>query len=305
MLQGVWRGGTEQGGEEAPTPMDSAAHLAAGSWRLLQSHRHRQGAGLAPATSSFPTSAPVFVTPAPGTLAAPPAAALSPAGLAELLGLAPHPGPLSHTPGEQSPPSRGSSAGPTLPPRWWYPEEPGTDFSTKLALPRGASPLAHLLLDSQRLFRSQSDEELLQRTRLDRFNLHLGVAAGRRAKGVSPAEQGTAGWDGCQVCPGQQHDRGSIQPDPRAGPHLLPTAARGAGEGAKPCGPPQPQHRTDATCSDGSGAGEGHMLGRPPRHAPTSHPPSPGRQPSPVSLTSVTRLFLRSLLLCLSPGDPR
>lgn len=58
-------GEQEGGGEEAPSPMDSAAHLAGGSWgcSLLQSPCQRQDTGLAAAIISLQTSAPVSVSP--------------------------------------------------------------------------------------------------------------------------------------------------------------------------------------------------------------------------------------------------
>lgn len=136
----------EGGGEEAPSPMDSPAHLAGGSWccSLLQSLCQRQDTGLAPAISSFQTSAPVFVSlgwlcchgdprlcpprscgtaPCPRGLAEPPCVPLL------ALGETTEPGECGHQPallgwsGTQGPPPaplgvkptrRGEQGGPTL-----------------------------------------------------------------------------------------------------------------------------------------------------------------------------------------------
>lgn len=61
---------------------------------------------------------------------------------------------------------------------------------------RRCSPTPHLLPDSQGLFCGQDNQELLQGTALDGLDLHFGVAAGMKAKGRSPTEQGMAGWEG-------------------------------------------------------------------------------------------------------------
>lgn len=125
----------EGGGEEAPSPMDSPAHLAGGSWccSLLQSLCQRQDTGLAPAISSFQTSAPVFVSlgwlcchgdprlcpprscgtvPCPRGLAEPPWVPLLALGEthrargvwapASAAGVVWHPGPPSCTPGSEA-----------------------------------------------------------------------------------------------------------------------------------------------------------------------------------------------------------
>lgn len=134
--------------------------------------------------------------------------------------------PLSCTHGEQSPPSMGTSAGShTLTMAATPRGALAFEFSTKAALPRGASPLAHLLLDSQGLFCSQNNQEFLQRTPFNCFNLDFGVATGRKAKGRSPTELGMAGWDRLQVCLGQHPavDMNKCQSSPT--PEQTPPAA--------------------------------------------------------------------------------
>lgn len=77
-------GEREGGGEEAPSPMDSAAHLAGGSWccSLLQRLCQRQDTGLAAAISSSKCQLPCLSArdgcAAMGTLACAPPGAVAP-----------------------------------------------------------------------------------------------------------------------------------------------------------------------------------------------------------------------------------
>lgn len=64
----------------------------------------------------------------------------------------------------------------------------------KMAGPRGASLLAHLLLDSLGLLRGQNDQQLLQRPALDGFYLDFGVTAEKtHTKGTSHMGTATKG----------------------------------------------------------------------------------------------------------------
>lgn len=138
-------GEREGGGEEAPSRMDSGAHLAGGSWccSLLQSPCQRQDTGLAAAISSSKCQLPCLSArdgcAAMGTLTCAPQelwlCALS-HGLAEppechcwhwggrarrvqapasAAGVVWHPGPLSCTPGSEAHPAWGAAGVPHSP----------------------------------------------------------------------------------------------------------------------------------------------------------------------------------------------
>lgn len=188
--------------------MDSAAHLAGGSRRCsvcskatAKGRTRGRRQQLAPSKRQLPCllasdgyacyGDPTFpprgaAAPSPVPCGAGRAAVHAVAGSGGQTRSARAAGGVQHPGVHWSPPTVGSSTESHTHDVSDAPKSACIESSTKTALPGGASLPANLLLDSQGLFRSQNNQELLQRAPLDCFYLDFGVAAETKANSRSP-----------------------------------------------------------------------------------------------------------------------